>query len=421
MATLKMVLTFLLVLLIQASYSQTSGWTEQESGTEAQLNEIFFVDMETGWAVGDEIILGTQNGGETWTIQDSSEVFFWSVFFTDQDHGWTVGFPSDTRGGRIFRTIDGGLHWQVQDSTEVTLHDICFVDADTGYICGGGPLGSLILKSTDGGETWDINLDNSFHSLSAIHFSDHQHGWAVGAQGEVIITENSGKLWKRGVSRPDVGYSYLYDIQFFDQNTGWCLGAGYLFKSTNGGDDWELKSDPDYFLYTALHFYNASTGWLLAGYQDHFFTNRILHTSDGGAFWQIQPSTQSDNMSSIFFIDDKIGWVVGFNGLILKTTNGGITSIDEYSSHLKKFELSQNYPNPFNPVTVINYQLPITSFVELSIVNLIGQKVVTLVSEGQSVGNHQVQWDASGFAAGVYYYQLKAGEYQEVKKMVLLR
>jgi hypothetical protein len=86
-----------------------------------------------------------------------------------------------------------------------------------------------------------------------------------------------------------------------------------------------------------------------------------------------------------------------------------------------KFELRQNYPNPFNPVTMINYQLPMTSDVELSVYNLLGQKVVTLVSERKQAGSHQVEWDASGLASGVYYYRIEAGEFQDVKKMILIR
>ena len=96
--------------------------------------------------------------------------------------------------------------------------------------------------------------------------------------------------------------------------------------------------------------------------------------------------------------------------------------IDEYSDYLPtSFSLKQNYPNPFNPSTVISYQLPVISDVEVSIFNLLGQKVVTLVSEKQKAGYHQLEWNASGYASGVYYYQLVAGEYKEVKKMILLR
>ncbi|MCP4360457.1 MAG: T9SS type A sorting domain-containing protein, partial [Chloroflexi bacterium] len=74
----------------------------------------------------------------------------------------------------------------------------------------------------------------------------------------------------------------------------------------------------------------------------------------------------------------------------------------------KKMTLFQNYPNPFNPKTTINYQLPMLSNVELSIYNLLGQKVATLVSKQQSVGYYQIDWDASGFASGIYYYRIEA-------------
>lgn len=72
--------------------------------------------------------------------------------------------------------------------------------------------------------------------------------------------------------------------------------------------------------------------------------------------------------------------------------------------------LLQNYPNPFNSSTIINYQLPVGSDVQLSIYNLIGQKLATLVSERQSAGMHQVHWDARGWASGVYLCRLEAGD-----------
>jgi hypothetical protein len=85
------------------------------------------------------------------------------------------------------------------------------------------------------------------------------------------------------------------------------------------------------------------------------------------------------------------------------------------------FRLGRAYPNPFNPKTIINYELPITNYVELSIYNIRGQKIVTLVSARQEAGFYQVQWDAGGYAGGLYYYQIKAGNFYDVKKMILLK
>ncbi len=91
-----------------------------------------------------------------------------------------------------------------------------------------------------------------------------------------------------------------------------------------------------------------------------------------------------------------------------------------------KFSLHQNYPNPFNPKTIIKYELPMTNYVELNIYNLNGQKVATLVSGQQSAGRYQIEWDGSGLAGGIYYYMIvadfgEAGNFQDVKKMILLR
>ncbi len=87
----------------------------------------------------------------------------------------------------------------------------------------------------------------------------------------------------------------------------------------------------------------------------------------------------------------------------------------------KSYFLAQNYPNPFNSSTVISYQLPVNSQVELSICNLLGQKIVTLVSEKQPAGIHKLNWDARGLASGVYLYRLEAGEFVQAKKLILMR
>ncbi|MEJ2634730.1 MAG: C1 family peptidase [Calditrichia bacterium] len=85
------------------------------------------------------------------------------------------------------------------------------------------------------------------------------------------------------------------------------------------------------------------------------------------------------------------------------------------------WKLEQNYPNPFNPLTIIKYQLPISSEVELSIYNLLGQKVATLVSAKQPAGYYSVIWDASGLASGVYVCRLDTGDFVQTKKMLLIR
>ena len=85
------------------------------------------------------------------------------------------------------------------------------------------------------------------------------------------------------------------------------------------------------------------------------------------------------------------------------------------------FNLKQNYPNPFNPSTTIKFALPIESRVKINVYNTLGQLVETLVDKEMESGNHEVNFDASRLASGIYMYQLQAGEYISIRKMVLIK
>lgn len=85
------------------------------------------------------------------------------------------------------------------------------------------------------------------------------------------------------------------------------------------------------------------------------------------------------------------------------------------------FALTQNYPNPFNPATNIKFEIPKTGFVSLKIFDMIGNEISSLVSESKPPGSYDVSWDASNFPSGVYFYELRAGEFTERKKMVLVK
>jgi hypothetical protein len=157
----------------------------------------------------------------------------------------------------------------------------------------------------------------------------------------------------------------------------------------------EVLEDPDIFVYNAkAHPHLSQTGQLLISYNVNSFDFGD-HFSNAGIY--------RPRFLSLTLPDDP-------------------AIVEEIlAQYPEKFILEQNYPNPFNPSTKINYELLTRNYVELNIYNLLGEKVKTLVSEIQNSGYHQIEWDATGFSSGVYFYYLRAGEANEVRKMVYLK
>jgi hypothetical protein len=93
----------------------------------------------------------------------------------------------------------------------------------------------------------------------------------------------------------------------------------------------------------------------------------------------------------------------------------------ENNIQINSFELSQNYPNPFNPITVISYQLSAFSNVKLTVFDILGREVTTLVNEEKQPGTYEVKFDATSLSSGIYFYRLQAGSFVETKKMILIR
>lgn len=87
----------------------------------------------------------------------------------------------------------------------------------------------------------------------------------------------------------------------------------------------------------------------------------------------------------------------------------------------KNFELTQNYPNPFNPSTTIEYSIPKDAAVSVKIYDILGKEVATLVNDQKSAGTYILNWNASNFSSGIYFYRLTAGEFTETKKMFLVK
>ena len=126
------------------------------------------------------------------------------------------------------------------------------------------------------------------------------------------------------------------------------------------------------------------------------------------------PSTLGEDLAELQEfppgLDFEVQTYSSVSGLEITANNQAIT-----------YALWQNFPNPFNPTTIINYQLAVGGPVNLSVFNLVGQKVATLIAEKKPAGSHQVEFSATNLASGIYLYRLEAGGFVRTRKMIVMR
>jgi hypothetical protein len=107
---------------------------------------------------------------------------------------------------------------------------------------------------------------------------------------------------------------------------------------------------------------------------------------------------------------------------LAQIVNASITSVSPNAPSTDfSFVLDQAYPNPFNPSTTIRFSLQHSGSTTLEVLNIMGGRVTTLVSENLSAGSHQVVWNAEGYSSGVYFYRLRAGAFIQTKKLILIK
>jgi len=130
-------------------------------------------------------------------------------------------------------------------------------------------------------------------------------------------------------------------------------------------------------------------------------------------------------------------WLTGDGDILFQYPNGftvaiitnnifayysNIVSVDENeNTRITHYSLYQNYPNPFNPSTIIEYKIPESNFVEIKIFDVLGKEIITLVNEYKSEGIYKVQFNPDNLPSGIYLYRIKAGNFSETKKMILMR
>lgn len=256
----------------QGPWTLLRGWGERS---------LFDVDTPDGrklWAVGElGLLVHSEDGGETWAAQESGieEENLLATDFVDARHGWVVG-----EYGVMLRTRDGGRSWErLSLPSDAILNDVQFFDEKRGVVV--GEFGTF-LSTEDGGESWHSptsRFEDAETYLYGMHFETPMRGMVTGLEGRVYETTDGGETWREFQFDTDAP---VFDVVYLPREAAAAIAfgdKGELYRRE--GDGWRPVSTGHFTYLRDAAFVDPSTGLLVGG------DGLILRTEDGGRSWEV--------------------------------------------------------------------------------------------------------------------------------------
>ena len=379
---MKLYVTLFLVIFLQKSFGQ---WHEITTPVTDPVTDLFFVNNQVGYGTTSAgVILKTTNGGASWTDIDIEATYLSSIWFKDEQNGFALT-TSLTSDKLFYKTTDGGLSWnKITSILPVPRggNQIFFTDNQTGYIAGATGTIAYLLKSTDGGDSWQSKGNFTF-PLTSVYFYNSSIGFVGDKKGNIYKSTDAGEGWNlvHNAQFDDV----IQGFSFPTLSTGFAVGEtnGHVFKSTDGGETW-VETDQLYpsSLGTDIHFVNENVGYITCF--DYNNPYDMLKTTDGGASWVFDASYERDYRGGcITARPDGV--------LFIGTLEGKILSSQILSSIIDEHAVSTRiYPNPSSGELSLS-NIP-EEFISgsLEIFDLQGRKLMTISLHGstQTISTH---------------------------------
>ncbi len=273
---------------------------------------------------------------------------FRALYFVTADIGYAAGTPSwdhaqNSNSGSVFRTSDGGRSWnKLNAGSDVAFSDIHFTSTTTGHAVGSQ---GTVISTGNSGSSWFLRRLDTGYDLTSIYFLDHNRGWISGKRRggvsgnavKIWYTTNAGASWQEGNFPSEA--EEISDVIFVNSLRGWAAGSrrvagalrGAVYTTSDGGRTWTHQFSPGHEItFSAVSFTDANNGWVTGVKTPSASAgaHTIFNTSDGGRSWQSQSITT--NLHAINFIDSQRGYAAGprISGgqpSVFRTLNGGQT------------------------------------------------------------------------------------------------
>jgi|GEM_PF-1315821 len=406
-------------------------------------------------------LLKTTNCGSTWTELNNG-------IFENVGYALAINSDGNIFAGAItgiYRSLDHGASWSLM---RIGLSGELFMALainSKNEIFAGAKDG--IFMSSNNGNTW-VKLENK-DSLNCSFLAIDSHDNILAVRNDALYRSiNNGETWIK--LNNDYFNSSNYILSLVINSAGYIIvGTTHgIFRSTDDGESWYQENlglgntyilsmiiTPDDIIYVGTYgggifksneqnavpvelvSFNSSVK------QEKVILTWITATETNNKGFEIERN-YSESWQRVAFVDGHGTTASKNNYSYTDNLSEFLTSVPQISYRLKqvdldgsfkysqivtiepgllprKYLLSQNFPNPFNPVTTIKYSIPEPSQINISIYDILGSKVMTLIDEQKPAGNYKIDFNASNLASGIYFYELRAGNFREIKKMTLLR
>lgn len=343
------------------------------------------------------------------------------------DNPFNTGEYAVSTSDGIYKTTDGGTNWQQNTSGIEGLFITEIIRLVPNNNLAIGTVGNGVFTSTDGGENWQqmgTGLENkTVTSLEFIFVSPTAVGlYATTQEDGAWVYDFLDDTW----APINDGNNNLFGTTAIAGNNSnlYMAASPNIYSSPTDPVFWQQETQFD-FVNTILVLPN---GTVVAS----SFGEGIKKRRSPGVWDDFSAGLPSDNdgfIDVINMVSDGRGYIFaaidplepGIIGGIYRTVNQVTGVKNNIVEAVEYFNLGQNYPNPFNPTTNIEYSLPEASFVRLKVYDLLGKEVATLVNEEQAAGSFEADFSADNLASGLYFAQLRAGNFSKTIKMNLLK
>ncbi|CAN5636562.1 hypothetical protein BH10BAC5_BH10BAC5_01150 [soil metagenome] len=313
----------------------------------------------------------------------------------------------------IYKSLDSGSTWSLCNSGLTNLYISCIIiDGNILYV----GTNNGVFYSTNQGDSW--NYTNNYVTVNCLNVQNSLI--LAGTPNGTYISTNNGLSWS--VNNIGLTNQYIYSVTESNNNIFVGTDNG-VFISTNTGQSWAATSYLGGVANLRVYTLNSINNVVIAGTGSGIYTttNNGIHWAAKNEGFHYQNLNTNTLVNTLYLNENFMLAGISDNSIWRRTTNEITDVTTEPVQLINNFSLSQNYPNPFNPLTNIKFSLLKNSFVNLKVIDITGKQVAELVNENLQAGSFNYSFDGTGLTSGVYFYKLSAGNFSEVKKMVLMK